>query len=190
MGYIFEIAGAVMLSIGGAGFLLFSLSNFLGKIWADRLMLKESANYQEQLIKLKATGEQMLTELGNELEIAKQKHLTSFQDKLTTYRMVIDLLAEMLSEFDRNVLNEKTLDIEKLHAFNRQRLRIYGYLGILAPQSVMDANDNLTDYLLMVAGGTSAYEWERVRSLALILLNSVRVDLAIDASEIKYNGSL
>ncbi|EMX0314406.1 hypothetical protein AAFZ98_004561 [Vibrio parahaemolyticus] len=61
---------------------------------------------------------------------------------------------------------------------------------MLAPQSVMDAQDKLIDLLLLVAHGNANYEWEVVRELALKLINEVRKDIGIDKSAIAYNGEL
>ncbi len=50
-------------------------------------------------------------------------------------------------------------------------MRVYGYLAMLAPQSVMDAQDKLMDHLLKIANGSEGYEWQWVRELAINLLN-------------------
>lgn len=50
---LFEISSVIIASIGGGGFMIFSLSNWLGKIWADRLMEKEKAAYAKELESLR-----------------------------------------------------------------------------------------------------------------------------------------
>jgi hypothetical protein len=35
---VVKLAGAIMASIGGAGTIIFGLSTFLGKLWADRAL--------------------------------------------------------------------------------------------------------------------------------------------------------
>lgn len=74
--------------------------------------------------------------------------------------------------------------------FNEQRLKVYGYLAMLAPQSVMDAQDSLIDHLLKISHGTVVYEWSAVREKALALLNAVREDIGIGKEPITYNGEL
>jgi hypothetical protein len=61
---------------------------------------------------------------------------------------------------------------------------------MLAPQAVMDAQDALIDYLLLVVNGNAKHEWPRVRALALTLLNEIRRDIGIDTSAIQYKGEL
>jgi hypothetical protein len=46
---VYEIAGAVMISLGGAAAILFAFSSWLGKVWAERILSKEKAKYAEDL---------------------------------------------------------------------------------------------------------------------------------------------
>jgi hypothetical protein len=49
-----EIVASVLVSLGGGGAIVLGLSNWLGKIWAERLMEKEKARYQKELENFKA----------------------------------------------------------------------------------------------------------------------------------------
>src|SRR5208282_3422949 len=51
---VLELAASIIASVGGAGAIIFGLSNKLGKIWADRLMEKEKAKYSQELEELKS----------------------------------------------------------------------------------------------------------------------------------------
>lgn len=189
-----ELAAAVLISLGGAGAVVFGFSSHLGKVWAERLMTRERATYDRELAELRnrlenQTKEQLAAlEMG--LSIFKDKHLRGFHDKLATYRKVIDLIAEVLGDFDRCQETKRPLPAERFDAINRERIKAYGYIGLLAPQSVMDAIDGLFDHLLLIAHGKSPYEWAKVRELALDLLNEARKDVGIDDSQIFYRGNL
>ena len=37
----FELAGAILFSVGSAGAILFALSSWLGKVWASRILERE-----------------------------------------------------------------------------------------------------------------------------------------------------
>jgi hypothetical protein len=50
---IFEVATAILTSLGGAVVILFAFSNWLGKVWAGRLMEKEKAEHARDLEGLK-----------------------------------------------------------------------------------------------------------------------------------------
>jgi hypothetical protein len=45
----FEIAQAILLSIGGASIIILGMANWLGKIWANRMMVSERAKHESDL---------------------------------------------------------------------------------------------------------------------------------------------
>jgi hypothetical protein len=49
----FAISGSILASIGGGAAIVFAFSNWLGKIWANRLMEKEKAEHSRELESLK-----------------------------------------------------------------------------------------------------------------------------------------
>ncbi|MGK4473067.1 hypothetical protein [Aeromonas molluscorum] len=176
----FKIVAAMITSIGAGGAFIFALSTWLGKLWAQRILESEKHQLASALEKTKS-----------ELDVIKETTLRFQNDKLHTYRSVIDVTARILSSLDayesgRLQANEAGARFDE---FNEQRLRIYGYLAMIAPQSVMDAQDALIDNLLTVANGGAEYKWEIVRENALALLNAIRIDVGIDKSPISYNGA-
>ena len=56
----FQIAQAVLVALGGGGFLVFALSSWLGKVWANRLMAKETAKYEDEIERLKSQLQEQL----------------------------------------------------------------------------------------------------------------------------------
>jgi hypothetical protein len=213
---ILQIALTFIASLGGGGLIVFGLSNWLGKVWADRLMQSERAKHDRELadyrakldreqVELRATQERELTALRTalthesqellesvkaELDVAKQKHLKGFHDKLAIYRLGADLIAEILGNMDKGETVGRLPSPEEMDVFNRGRIKAYAYIGMIAPQSVMDAFDSLIDYLLLIAHGNAPYKWEAVRAKGLVLLNEMRKDVGLDPSEIAYNGDL
>lgn len=61
---VFEIAGAIIASVGGAGIIIIALSNYIGKIVANKIFEKEKAKYTKEIEKYK-------NELLKELERIK-----------------------------------------------------------------------------------------------------------------------
>jgi len=51
---IFKVAAAVIISTGGAGAILFGLSSWLGKVWANRILENEKAKHRVELEEFKA----------------------------------------------------------------------------------------------------------------------------------------
>lgn len=44
---VFKLAGAILTGIGGAGAIIFGLSSFLGKLWADRALEEHRQKYNQ-----------------------------------------------------------------------------------------------------------------------------------------------
>jgi len=178
---VFKVILAALASIGGGGVIVFALSSWFGKVWAKKILANEA---HELNTKLEATKTQ--------LEVIKNKTLRFQNDKILTYRLVVDVVSKLLADFDATELGSlSTEEADKsFHIFNQNRIQVYGYLAMLAPQTVMDAQDELMDYLLQIAEDTAHYEWKKVRELALRLLNEIRIDIGIDSHPISYNGVL
>lgn len=51
---IFSVAGAALLSVGGAGAVLVALSSWLGKVWASRILEREKAELSKSIEVIKA----------------------------------------------------------------------------------------------------------------------------------------
>jgi len=188
-----SIGAAIIASLGGSGVIILGLSDRLGKIWADRLMAKEKANHERELeqlrVKLQKESQQYLAELNSEIDIYKQTHLREHSDKLAIYRATMDLVATMLAKVEMIVLrNKQGLSPEEQEKFETERLKIYGYLAMLAPQEVMDANDAFIDQLLAIVFDGDTTTWEVIRVKALNLTNAMRQDIGIDKSDVSYNG--
>lgn len=191
-----NVAAAVLTSVGGGGVIVLGLSSWLGKVWADRLMQRETHRHAAQLEQLRdqlrRTSETELEQLRRSLDVGVQTHLREVAEKVTIYRAVVDLIAEVLGDFDlaTRVGAASGTTAQRLDQFNRQRMKAYGWMAMLAPQPVMDAFDALADHLLQVANGAAEYHWPHVRTLAIALLNEVRKDIGLDKSPIQYKGEV
>ena len=60
---------------------------------------------------------------------------------------------------------------------------------MLAPQEVMDANDNLTDLLLAFIYDNEPTSWLNIRTCALQLTNAMRKDIGLNKVDVTYNGT-
>jgi hypothetical protein len=138
---------------------------------------------------LKAQNDKQLTEISSNFEIFKQTHLREHNDKLAIYRAAIDTIVPILAKIELLVIGVRgELTIEEKEAFENDRLRIYGYLAMLAPQSVMDANDAFIDLLLGLIYDGEQTSWETVRNSALRLTNAMRADIGLKKEPLTYNG--
>jgi hypothetical protein len=189
-----KIGSVVLTSLGGGAAIVIALSSWLGKVWATRLMQNEQAKHDAALEHLRAQLHQQTTNeielVKRQLDIAATSHLREVQEKLAIYRLVADLVADILGDFDRASWNGVTLATsrERYDQFNKGRMKAYGYMAMLAPQAVMDAFDAVIDHLLVIAQGKASYEWPIVRPLAIALLNEIRKDVGLDKAPIEYRG--
>jgi hypothetical protein len=177
----FEIVTTAIVALGGGGAIVLGLSAFIGKVWAKHFLEREKHEFNTRL-----------EEAKRELDVLKKTTLRFKNDKILTYRAVVDVVARILATFDERELGTLAENVarQRFLEFNEKRMVVYGYLAMLAPQTVMDAQDKLMDYLLQVATGAERYDWKGVRSLVIILVNEIRMDIAIDKTPIAYNGKL
>jgi len=189
-----EVGATVVGSLGGGGLIVFGLSGFLGKVWANRLMaserLKHDRNLEELRNLLRGESEKALRKMESDLEIYRERFLKTHRDKVDTYRLAVDIVATILADFDRAHRLSPSEAFQAFDSFNRDRVRLYGYLAMMVPQEVMDAQDVLVDHLLLITNGSRPYEWTQVRSLGIKFINAIRKDLSIDPHPIEYRGAL
>jgi hypothetical protein len=178
---VLKFVTASVASIGAGGAIIFAMSNWLGKVWANRILSTERHKLESELEKTK-----------RELDIIKETTLRYQNEKIITYRTMVDVVARILSAFDSRQMSklQPQETVSRFDEFNEQRMRVYGYLAMLSPQSVMDAQDQLMDHLIKISHGTVDYEWYKVRQLAINLLNEIRKDIGIDKSPISYQGEM
>lgn len=190
---IISIVLTALLSLGGGGLIVLGLSNWLGKVWATRLMQNERQKHAEDLenlrSKLSLNNEQEIASVKHDLEITKEKYLTDHTDKIAVYRSAIDLIAVIVAKIEMVLLQKRgPLTSDELQEFEVQRLRVYAYLAMHAPQSVMDANDALTDLILSILHDGKTTTWQHFRGLAINLLNGIRKDIGVNPNPIEYRG--
>jgi hypothetical protein len=78
---------------------------------------------------------------------------------------------------------------QRLSQWGLDSLKVYGYLVILAPQNVLDANDSLRDHIDSILFKGEKYYPPKVHQLALDLVNAIREDIGIvQGQPVKYKG--
>lgn len=168
----FEIAQAVILALGGGGLIIFGLSTFLGKVWAQRILQSEKTKHDKEISDYKA-----------QLEVLAEKRSLNYQQKLDLYKVVSNPLVELVA-----LLNKKEgLTEEHVHGFDRQRLHISAQLALFAPQNVFDAFNSMVDYIYdSLEQGNFDFSIFRVKSLKY--MSEMRKDIGIYQDEVTYSG--
>src|ERR1035438_4960013 len=133
-----KIGTTVVGSLGGGGLIVFGLSGWLGKVWANHLMERERQAYAIELEELRnslrRSTETDLKSLEAQLEIWKLEHL----DRVTIYRGATDLLAGAIANVVMMTLGKRgPLSPDELLTFETQRLRLYSHVPIRPPHSAI-----------------------------------------------------
>lgn len=100
---IFSIAGAALLSIGGAGALLLALSSWLGKVWASRILEREKAELTRTIEREKAAMAAFHEEHKAEIQELSSQRLDALNRRRDVYarlatKMRVLLQADMPPE--------------------------------------------------------------------------------------------
>jgi hypothetical protein len=133
---------------------------------------------------LQRSTEKELKSLHVQLEIAKETIVKEHLDRVTIYRAAILAKIVMIATQQRGSLTPA-----EFADFEHQRLRVYAYLAMHAPQSVMDAHDAVMDLTLEMVVDGKPLSWIGVRELSLRFLNEARKDIGINAEPVAYRGT-
>lgn len=185
-----RVVGASIFSVTSAGVIILGLSSWLGKVWAGRILRQETHQLQQQLRETQHRYDLSIKLTEKQLDLAKEAHSSVRADKIQIYRGTIDLIAALLAKFDAQSMDRLSPDqaIQHFDHFNEQRMRLYAYMAMFAPQAVLDAQDDMMGLLLRIAHGHQTYDWALVREKALALINEVRKDVGIDQGPIHFKG--
>ena len=128
-----EIVISVLVSLGGGGAIVASLSNWLGRGWAERLMEQEQARYQKELEDFKA-------QLSRESDRTGQ----TLREKLSLYKEAIRPVVDLVTRYQ---LAPTDLTPALMKDFEMQRLATSAMLGMFASPSVFEAYNTVIDYI-------------------------------------------
>lgn len=92
---VIQIATTILIALGGAGGIIFSLSGYLGRIWAERLMGRE-----------RHAHERALEELGSDLAARTTREIEQFKANLQAAALEHEVRFSKLHEKRAEVLAE------------------------------------------------------------------------------------
>ncbi len=85
---VYNVAGAVLLSVTTAGGLIGALSSWLGKVWANRILEKDRQRFAEMLEASKAQFERVTRQMQANLDHAVFVSRAQFEVELTALRKI------------------------------------------------------------------------------------------------------
>jgi hypothetical protein len=89
---VIEIAGAILLSLGGAGAIVIAAASWLGKVWANRILESDRRKYGKELERVRSDLETSRRLLQAELDKAIHVHRVQFE---TEFRVLADIWAKL-----------------------------------------------------------------------------------------------
>lgn len=77
LGEVFQVAGAIIASVGGSGVILLGLSSWLGKVWASRILENEKRDHAIEIEDFKSRLNKEITVVNSIID--KSVHVTKLQ---------------------------------------------------------------------------------------------------------------
>jgi hypothetical protein len=172
-------------SIGGVA--ISALVAWLGSIWAQRILQAERGRQDRALEEVKATlkadVDARVAVLNNELGFLRDRLIGEHRFMTDTYVKVAEPFIAILGTVPSGGPAH-----EDWKGFERDRLRAYATLALIAAQEVLSAFDAMVDYLFDVRDGRAVYGWQEVRTRALNFLNEARRQVLAAPNPIQYLG--
>ncbi|MDF5615367.1 hypothetical protein P7M48_12040 [Vibrio parahaemolyticus] len=169
----FNIAQAILVSLGGGAAIVLGASSFLGKLWAQRILQKEQSKMALEI-------EEYKNKLG---ELTANKQINYYQ-KLELYKSVSAPLIDLVA----NITHQEILTRDYIRGFDKQRLHMTAQLALFASSDVFDMFMDLIDYMYSSIE-SDTFEFHVFRVEMLKFLSEVRKDIGIYTDEITYKGS-
>lgn len=130
---IFEVAAAIIMSLGGGAALVLALSSFLGKTWAERLLEREKAAYAAELESLRRSYSEELEHVRSSLQKSAFEHQTRFswyhQRKAELIANVYSLLNEVTDHVRHMVSPVQFGDEDSKLAHRKQTITVFNNLA-------------------------------------------------------------
>lgn len=189
----FNIALSILSSLGGGVLIVYGFSNYIAKIWAQRIIQNEKYDKEKEIAKLKHDQDLLITEIKSRhdasiaelksmLEKINTEHNLNYQEKIKLYIEITNPLSDFI-----NKTTLANLTPADLASFDSQRLKLTAQLALFAPQYVFDSFNDMIDYLYSSLE-TRTFDFHKFRTLALKFLSDARKDIGIFTDDIAYNG--
>jgi hypothetical protein len=95
-----EICAAILVSLGGGGAVVFGLSGFLGKIWADRALEQDRNHYNQLLQEAKSNLDKAVNRYQVELDTLSLAHKLRTTEEFSHLRQLWKHMAILAADFE------------------------------------------------------------------------------------------
>lgn len=122
---LFALSGVILASLGGGAAVIFGFSSWLGKVWANRLMTKEKAEYAQELESLRSR----LTQDTESYKIKLRKSEFIFQKEYEAASEFVALKRSFLPTYSHPDMDWHEACDEIAHAFHEIEIALGAYLS-------------------------------------------------------------
>ena len=161
---IWELAGAIILSVGGAGLLVTGLSSWLGKVWATRIADAERARFAKDL-------EGYKSELQHLLEDRR--------DALTRKR---DVYARLVTSMRVFLGGPRVVSDDEKQAF----LAAFDHASLWASEGVVSSLGRFLDATVRHAANPKNVSNDEFKDFYRACVEEMRRDCGFPNTEFKY----
>lgn len=144
---IFQIAGAIIVSVGGATLIIFALASWLGKVWATRIMEKEKHEFNKEIERYKQDLALLSAEHNirfSELHRKQAEAIRILYKKLIKADNSIGLLA-IFYEHHKEISEDVKENLNKSSEIGADFISFYNDNEILFPENICQMISALED---------------------------------------------
>lgn len=134
---IFEVVSTVILSVGGAGAIIFALSNWLGKVWANRILENEKAEHNKEIEDYKSRLELELQKYNylndKATHISKKQYEKEFEFYMEIWESLTQLTQKtfnLFRFFERVPKDEEKNKEFKLEKYEEYRISYNNFVNL------------------------------------------------------------
>ena len=140
---IFMVSGAILGSVGGAAAIIFGLSTWLGKVWANRILEKDKLKYSSELEVIKK-------QLQSETQKQQLMFSMYFEGQFKLYNDLWVSLAELQNGVEALWSEANTRNLKSfVSAVKKAKKQIRDSALLIEPEhydEIMEAIENLEKY--------------------------------------------
>ena len=92
---IWNVSKAIFWSIGGASAIIFGLSSFLSKVWAERILSKEKHALDIELAGFQQKSSELLSRLQATVDRVQHVNRATFDREFEIYRATWDKIVDL-----------------------------------------------------------------------------------------------
>ncbi len=143
MDEIFKVSGAILASVGGAAAIIFALSSWLGKVWANRILEKDKLAYSSELERIK-------NQLRTDAEKQQFIFYLYFEGQFKLYNDLWVSISELQSEVEKLWEEASTRNLKAfVTALSKAKQQIRNSALLIDQhhyQEIMEVIENLENY--------------------------------------------